>query len=73
MGENDILLDLLDGDGARLPVPGPSASVDLVGPDGLVRPTIPLERIGSRTGAATSTVRAAPWMRRVGGRRGCRP
>ncbi len=45
VGENDLVLDLLDADDARLPDTGPAASIELVGPDGVVRGTYPLERI----------------------------
>lgn len=45
VGDNDLLLDLLDADGARLPESGSTASIDLIGPDGIARGTVPLERI----------------------------
>lgn len=45
VGENDLLLDLLDAAGSRFVDPAPSASLELVGPDGVARETLPLERI----------------------------
>lgn len=45
VGANDLLIDLLDIRGARFADPAPTASAELVGPDGLVRGTLPLERI----------------------------
>lgn len=59
VGENDLLIDLLDSDGSRFPAPGPDASVVLVGPDGLERGTIELERIRlANTGRYLSRGRA---------------
>lgn len=45
VGENDILVDLLDADWTRFEDPVANASVDLVGPDGLARGPLPLDRI----------------------------
>lgn len=45
VGTNDLLLDLLDADGARLDDPGLTGDIDLLGPDGLTRGAYPLERI----------------------------
>lgn len=45
VGQNDLLLDLLDQNGERLPDAGRTASIELVGPDGKAHATIPLERI----------------------------
>lgn len=71
VGANDLLLDLLDGSGARLPDPGPAASVELTGPDGLARGTYPLERIRlASTGRDLHRARVTldsegPWVARV--------
>ncbi|MBX3032062.1 MAG: hypothetical protein KF809_18105 [Chloroflexi bacterium] len=45
VGENDLLIDLLDADGARFAEPAPSASAELIGPDGQTRAIVPLGRI----------------------------
>jgi hypothetical protein len=71
VGENDILLDLLDAEWARFEDPAPDAGVELVGPDGRVRGALPLERIRlAATGRSLYRARAVldapgPWVARV--------
>lgn len=71
VGDNDLVLELLDGAGGRFADPAPTAGVELTGPDGLVRGTYPLERIRlASTGRHLHRARVAldaqgPWTARV--------
>lgn len=71
VGENDLVVDLLDADGVRLDDASPTVGVELTGPDGQPRGTFPLERIRlASTGRHLHRARVpldaiGPWVARV--------